>query len=200
MKNKKPKKSPGKSPPKRPSPAKSSPPPLFDAVDLTVIVASSTDPSSANEVSVIVLESSSASPQSTSATDQEEPASIACKVAPLNPHESATVESSPASPNTSSAVAPVELPIGDDKTAPSSPLPLATADANVGSSSQLASGETETESHSVRDKPAKGVSVDVGALQPPLNVVLQEPGKAIDPPKPDWCAHAKDSTAEHKCV
>ncbi|CAF1702644.1 BnaC03g73090D [Brassica napus] len=177
MKKKKPKKSLGKSPPKRPSPAKSSPPPLSDAVDLvihsdlivsdaqsglpagavaqqsegaadladtsadassnqTVIVASPTDPSSANEVSVIVPESSSASPQSTSATDQEETASIACKVAPLNPHESATVESSPASPNTSSAVAPVELPIGDDKTAPSSPLPLATADANDGSSSQ----------------------------------------------------------------
>nr|VDC91770.1 unnamed protein product [Brassica oleracea] len=36
MKNKKPKKSPGKSPPKRPSPAKSSPPPLFDAVDLVI--------------------------------------------------------------------------------------------------------------------------------------------------------------------
>ncbi|KAL0646983.1 hypothetical protein Bca4012_045274 [Brassica carinata] len=224
MKKKKPKKSPGKSPPKRPSPAKSSPPSLFDAVDLvihadlivsdaqsclpagavaqqsegatdlvatsadassnqTVIVASPTDPSSANEVSVIVPESRSASPQS---TDHEEPASIACKAAPLNPHKSATVESSPASPKSSSAVAPVELPIGDDKMAPSSPLPLATADANDGSSSQLASGETETESHFVRDKPAKGVSVAVGAFQPPLNVVLQDPGKAIDPPKPDW--------------
>ncbi|KAH0859994.1 hypothetical protein HID58_088255 [Brassica napus] len=58
--------------------------------------------------------------------------------------------------------------------APSSPLPLATADANDGSSSQLASGETETESHFVRDKSAKGVSVAVGAFQPPLNAVRQE--------------------------
>lgn len=79
------------------------------ASNQAVIVASPTDPSPANEVSVNVTESSSASPQSTSDTEMEEPAIIACKEAPLNTHENATVESSLASPKCSSAVAQVEL-------------------------------------------------------------------------------------------
>ncbi|KAG5381781.1 hypothetical protein IGI04_033251 [Brassica rapa subsp. trilocularis] len=108
-----------------------------------VIVTPLSDPSSVNEISEIALESNSASPQSTSAADHEDPASTACKVASINHSESVTVESSLTSPKSSSTVIPVEQLIGDDKAVPPSPLPLSTAEVIEGPNSLLALAVTE---------------------------------------------------------
>ena len=159
----------------------------------TVIVVSPTDPSSADESSEIVPQSSSAPSQSPSGADQDEPVTFDRNAAPSTSKVLATTESSPVSPRSSSVLAPVELTIGDDKTAPSPILPLPTAEAIVPLSSQLVSVEITSESLTARNDPAKEVNVEVGKLQQANEVKAapREPAKSSEPPKPDWCAHAK---------
>ena len=153
-----------------------------------VIVTPLSDPSSVNEISEIALESNSASPQSTSAADHEDPASTACKVASINHSESVTVESSLTSPKSSSTVIPVEQLIGDDKAVPPSPLPLSTAEVIEGPNSLLALAVTEFPRLPAKENSEEGAKAAVEEILTPAKPVLQKPTEA---PKPDWCAHAK---------
>ncbi|CAN7089580.1 unnamed protein product, partial [Brassica rapa subsp. narinosa] len=147
-----------------------------------VIVTPLSDPSSVNEISEIALESNSASPQSTSAADHEDPASTACKVASINHSESVTVESSLTSPKSSSTVIPVEQLIGDDKAVPPSPLPLSTAEVIEGPNSLLALAVTEFPRLPAKENSEEGAKAAVEEILTPAKPVLQKPTEA---PKPD---------------
>lgn len=160
--------------------------------DKTEIVPA-TDPSSAHEASLLVPESSLASPQSPSGIDLDESASKDVEAALPLQEILATTKSSSASPLSPSVIAMVEPAPTEDKAAHFSSLTLASADANGFLSSQLAIVAARPEVPKASIFPTSDVEVGAttGVAEPAQAEDHLESDNAAKAPSDTWCAHAK---------